>query len=144
MSSALKITLILSLLLSAGCHAAGTAPRKTLAPFASEQALSSYLQQLQARQAALQREQQKLQRATAQYSAQYTAAAPPAPVAPMAAKAAPVASAEAAESVTNVQTAGVDEGGIVKLHGKHLVMLRRGKLFYRAGGWQGPATRRGA
>ena len=124
MSSALKITLILSLLLSAGCHAADTAPRKTLAPFASEQALSSYLQQLQARQAALQREQQKLQRATAQYSAQYTAA-PPAPAAPMVAKAAPVASAEAAESITNVQTAGVDEGGIVKLHGKHLVMLRR-------------------
>ncbi|MCC7597427.1 beta-propeller domain-containing protein [Janthinobacterium sp. FW305-129] len=124
MSSALKITLILSLLLSAGSHAAGTAPRKTLAPFASEQALSAYLQQLQARQAALQREQQKLQRATAQYMS-----APPAPPAPMAAKAAPAASAEAAESVTNVQTAGVDEGGIVKLHGRHLVMLRRGKLF---------------
>ncbi|WP_139143235.1 hypothetical protein, partial [Janthinobacterium sp. HH104] len=66
MSSALKITFILSLLLSAGSHAAGTAPRKTLAPFASEQALNSYLQQLQARQAALLREQQKLQRATAQ------------------------------------------------------------------------------
>ncbi len=132
MSSALKITLILSLLLSAGSHAAGTAPRKTLAPFASEQALSAYLQQLQARQAALQREQQKLQRATAQYSAQYMAVpapAPPATPAPMAAKAAPAASAEAAESVTNVQTVGVDEGGIVKLHGRHLVMLRRGKLF---------------
>jgi hypothetical protein len=127
MPCALKFTLILSLLLSAGCHAAGTAPRKTLVPFASEQALSDYLQQLQARQAALQMEQQKLQRATAQYSAQYTTA--PAPAAPMVAKAAPAASAEAAESVTNVQTAGVDEGGIVKLHGKHLVMLRRGKLF---------------
>lgn len=125
MSSALKITLILSLLLSTGSHAAGTAPRKTLAPFASEQALSSYLQQLQSRQAALQREQQKLQRATAQSMA----VSAPAPPAPMAAKAAPAASAEAAESVTNVQTAGVDEGGIVKLHGKHLVMLRRGKLF---------------
>jgi hypothetical protein len=125
MSSALKIALILSLLLSAGSHAAGTAPRKTLAPFASEQALSSYLQQLQARQAALQREQQKLQRATAQYMA----VPAPAPPAPMVAKAAPAASAEAAESVTNVQTAGVDEGGIVKLHGRHLVMLRRGKLF---------------
>lgn len=33
------------------------------------------------------------------------------------------------ESVTNVQHAGVDEGGIVKLHGKHLVVLRRGRLF---------------
>ena len=124
MPSALKITLMLSLLLSAGSHAADTAPRKTLAPFASEQALSSYLQQLQARQAALQKEQQKLQRATAQ-----SMSALPAPAAPMVAKAAPAPSAEAAESVTNVQTAGVDEGGIVKVHGKHLVMLRRGKLF---------------
>ncbi|HET7231923.1 MAG TPA: beta-propeller domain-containing protein [Longimicrobium sp.] len=32
-------------------------------------------------------------------------------------------------SVTNVQTAGVDEGGIVKVHGQYLVMLRRGRLF---------------
>ena len=34
-----------------------------------------------------------------------------------------------AESITNVQHAGVDEGGIVKLHGEHLVVLRRGRLF---------------
>ena len=33
------------------------------------------------------------------------------------------------ESVTNVQHAGVDEGGIVKLHGNYLVVLRRGRLF---------------
>jgi hypothetical protein len=33
------------------------------------------------------------------------------------------------ESVTNNQHAGVDEGGIVKLHGEHLVILRRGRLF---------------
>lgn len=33
------------------------------------------------------------------------------------------------ESITNTQHAGVDEGGIVKLHGDHLVMLRRGRLF---------------
>jgi hypothetical protein len=32
-------------------------------------------------------------------------------------------------SITNVQHAGVDEGGIVKRHGDHLVMLRRGRLF---------------
>ena len=35
----------------------------------------------------------------------------------------------AAESITNVQTAGVDEGGIVKRAGDHLVILRRGRLF---------------
>ena len=34
-----------------------------------------------------------------------------------------------APSVTNTQHAGVDEGGIVKLHGNHLVILRRGRLF---------------
>jgi len=33
------------------------------------------------------------------------------------------------ESITNVQHAGVDEGGIVKLHGDHLVVLHRGRLF---------------
>ncbi len=33
------------------------------------------------------------------------------------------------ESVTNVQHAGVDEGGIVKAHGDYLVVLRRGRLF---------------
>lgn len=39
------------------------------------------------------------------------------------------APAPADESITNVQHAGVDEGGIVKLHGDHLVILRRGRLF---------------
>ena len=33
------------------------------------------------------------------------------------------------ESITNTQHAGVDEGGIVKVHGNHLVILRRGRLF---------------
>ena len=32
-------------------------------------------------------------------------------------------------SITNVQTVGVDEGGIVKRHGDHLVILGRGRLF---------------
>lgn len=45
-------------------------------------------------------------------------------VAGFAARAAP-----AADGITNVQHAGVDEGGIVKLHGDHLVILRRGRLF---------------
>lgn len=35
----------------------------------------------------------------------------------------------ARESVTNTQHQGVDEGGIVKVHGDHLVILRRGRLF---------------
>lgn len=41
----------------------------------------------------------------------------------------------AADGITNVQTAGVDEGGIVKRAGDHLVILRRGRLFtVRVGG----------
>ncbi|MEQ1805856.1 MAG: beta-propeller domain-containing protein [Burkholderiaceae bacterium] len=43
--------------------------------------------------------------------------------------------AAAAESITNAQTAGVDEGGIVKRAGEHLIILRRGRLFtVRVGG----------
>jgi hypothetical protein len=43
--------------------------------------------------------------------------------------------ATAAEAITNTQHAGVDEGGIVKLRGDHLVVLRRGRLFtIRIGG----------
>ncbi|HEU5296053.1 MAG TPA: beta-propeller domain-containing protein [Burkholderiaceae bacterium] len=51
-------------------------------------------------------------------------------------QAAPAAAeAKAAESITNVQTAGVDEGGIVKRAGDFLIVLRRGRLFtVRVGG----------
>ena len=34
-----------------------------------------------------------------------------------------------APSITNTQETNVDEGGIVKVHGTHLVVLRRGRLF---------------
>ena len=39
------------------------------------------------------------------------------------------ASEDADESITNTQVEGVDEGGIIKVHGDHLVVLRRGRLF---------------
>lgn len=41
----------------------------------------------------------------------------------------PEATSGGDESITNNQVAGVDEGGIVKMHGDHLVVLRRGRLF---------------
>ena len=42
---------------------------------------------------------------------------------------------DAEASITNVQTTGVDEGDIVKKHGDHLIVLRRGRLFtIRIGG----------
>lgn len=54
---------------------------------------------------------------------------PPPPPAPAAEAAAQPATTAADTGITNVQTAGVDEGGIVKVHGDHLVVLRRGRLF---------------
>ena len=58
-----------------------------------------------------------------------------APAAPAPAPAARASASEAAggkandSSITNNQHAGVDEGDIVKLRGKHLVVLRRGRIF---------------
>lgn len=39
------------------------------------------------------------------------------------------AGAGASASITNTQVDGIDEGDIVKAHGDHLVVLRRGRLF---------------
>ena len=57
-------------------------------------------------------------------------------VAAASAPASPVnGSAPAGPSITNNQVEGVDEGDIVKAHGDHLVILRRGRLFsVRLGG----------
>jgi hypothetical protein len=41
----------------------------------------------------------------------------------------PGAAPDSNESITNNQVEGVDEGDIVKMHGEHLVVLRRGRLF---------------
>lgn len=58
-----------------------------------------------------------------------------APAAAPVAKAMAEATAAASDGITNVQVAGVDEGGIVKRAGDFLVVLRRGRLFtVRIGG----------
>jgi hypothetical protein len=43
-------------------------------------------------------------------------------------------SAAMSDTVTNTQEPGVDEGGLVKRHGDHLVILRRGRLLGRRAG----------
>lgn len=54
---------------------------------------------------------------------------------PMVAAPAPAEVAERAQpGITNTQEADVDEGGIVKVHGDHIVILRRGRLFTVATG----------
>src|SRR5262249_14948621 len=95
-----------------------TAPKKTMRPFRSEQELASYFRQLA--------EKRKLRRRAQADSIDATGVAGNAQAAPAEARS---SKASYDESVTNVQHAGVDEGGIVKLHGNHLVVLRRGRLF---------------
>ena len=114
---------IIALSVLLGClllpsHGIAKTPKKTLAAFASETELQQWFKKnsdtLNAYRARQQTERM-LQRQGAPMAP--VASAPPSPM------------AAEAESVTNVQTAGVDEGGIVKVHGDHLVMLRRGRLF---------------
>ena len=95
-----------------------TAPvKKNMRPFESDRELAAYLRQIA--------EKQRRARQAAAKSENYDAAAP----APTTSVAGLAKDKSEAESITNVQHAGVDEGGIVKLHGDHLVVLRRGRLF---------------
>ncbi len=106
-----------------GMAAAQTsAPARTLKPFASEKELLDLFSRW-AEENKQRLEEMRRQRAADANVASVQAVPQPAPMA--SAKAGPAA---AAESVTNVQQAGVDEGGIVKVHGDHLVVLRRGRL----------------
>ena len=105
------------LLVTTGAHAA---PRKTLTAFASEQEISD-LFKLWAEEAR--------KRDTARRSAQALQDSAGMGALSSAAPAAKMAAESSADSITNVQHAGVDEGGIVKRHGDHLVILRRGRLF---------------
>ncbi|MBL8317715.1 MAG: beta-propeller domain-containing protein [Burkholderiaceae bacterium] len=115
----------------------------TLRPFVDEAEMREALQRWHGESRRLQTELRRgapgaVGGALAESAAPPTASQLAAPAAPMAAK----SSADAAgargrdeESITNVQTAGVDEGGIVKRAGDHLLILRRGRLFtVRIGG----------
>lgn len=93
---------------------AAAAPQAALPAFADDKALSAAFAHL--------RREPELQM-------------PALPDAPMAMAMAPApmpmadAAATASDAITNVQTAGVDEGDIVKKQGDYLVVLRRGRLF---------------
>lgn len=110
-----------------GPASASTAPHATLKAFASEREFDDLIVRWR-ESARAQQERRRQENAAGALSMAAPAAAP-------AAKAAADSSGAAAESITNVQTAGVDEGGIVKRAGDHLVILRRGRLFtVRVGG----------
>ncbi|HLL77832.1 MAG TPA: beta-propeller domain-containing protein, partial [Pyrinomonadaceae bacterium] len=107
----------------------GVLPKKTMRAFRSEQELADYFRKI-AEEQKREMERRMARRGGAVGTANMQAAATPA--APMAmAESVSVAKDAKSEddSVTNVQHAGVDEGGIVKLRGENLVVLRRGRLF---------------
>lgn len=92
-------------------------PKDTLQAFKSQEELDKYLREIFEKQ----QRQREIAKSTEGASAN-TASAP-------ASQAADAKADKDDESVTNTQHAGVDEGGIVKLHKEHLVILRRGRLF---------------
>jgi hypothetical protein len=95
---------------------------KTMRAFGSEEELKNYFRQLA----------EERKRELARARADNAGNPPPAPSAAVNQAASSDAKSGLAakdEPITNTQHAGVDEGGIVKLHGDHLVVLRRGRLF---------------
>ncbi len=94
--------------------------KKSLTAFKDEKDLKGFLDELVEAQ---RRDKKSRRRAGGQ------ASPPPAAAAEPESAAADKSEDSAEESVTNVQHAGVDEGGIVKLHRGHLIVLRRGRLF---------------
>jgi hypothetical protein len=95
--------------------------KKTMRAFTSEDEMKAYFRQLA-------EERKNLARGRADATTNSGIATDQVAASP----AAPAKAAEAKgedESITNTQHAGVDEGGIVKLHGNNLVVLRRGRLF---------------
>ena len=99
--------------------AAQDQPRRTLRPFESDSGFVRFNRQLQ-------RELEEQRRRNPPTPPPPVPMAMPAPTG----EAQGAARARADESITNVQHAGVDEGGIVKVHGDYLVILRRGRLFW--------------
>ena len=111
------LLLALTAVITTSCvSTSGAIPvQKKMRAFSSEQELQDYLRKV-AQQALQRRADEELKKSALSANGGYIM------------NAAPAEKAEA-ESVTNTQHAGVDEGGIVKVHGDHLVVLRRGRLF---------------
>lgn len=116
---------VMAVLLWSGAGANGAPARgATLQPFASDKALIAFVRHKAAAQ---------------KRNARNILAPPPMVMAPVAAPPPPAQIAgndvvvtgvrAAIPSITNTQEADVDEGGIVKMHGNQLVVLRRGRLF---------------
>jgi len=136
-SSALLVFCLLSVFLifpALGSSVAQAAlpANKSLRAFASEEELNVWLQEkkkLYEKQEKTKSLEKSIENKTQGFTMD-AAPSQPMPAAEASRLSAPSPAAAAdGQSVTNVQTAGVDEGGIVKVHKDHLVILRRGRLF---------------
>lgn len=128
----MHLVLCLVLACVVGAAGASTQPKATLKPFASEREFDDLL--VRWRESARVLQERRRQDGAALGGALNAAPAAPATMAKASADSA-VSGKKEADSITNVQTVGVDEGGIVKRAGEHLVILRRGRLFtVRVGG----------
>lgn len=104
-------------------------PREDLVPFASDHELARYVEEIERRYREQLRRSARRQGASGSGQGFGSSAAEPAAPTPDPSQPAAEADGESNESITNTQEANVDEGGIVKVHGDHLVVLRRGRLF---------------
>lgn len=102
---------------------ASSKPRKTMRSFKSEAELKEYFKKIQENR---RRDQGYMMDGV---TSSDNAAASPTTGAKPASELSKSKSSDKDDSITNTQHAGVDEGGIVKVHGDHLVILRRGRLF---------------
>ena len=120
----LSAALLVLLPLIAIASAQASAPSKGLTAFRDDTDLKAWLAAFQKRREDLQRRKQ-----LGGADSKITMFAPTPAAAALQSVTVTGSKIAADDSVTNVQTAGVDEGGIVKTHGDHLVILRRGRLF---------------
>jgi hypothetical protein len=124
--TALLAMLIACVALANAATSDPTAPRKTLRAFANEEEIAALFRKW------ADERQRRIAEGQLMRGVPIPGATPSPPFAQFSAPQPMAKAARAepsAESITNVQHAGVDEGGIVKVHGDHLVILRRGRLF---------------
>ncbi len=115
------LALVMSALLG-GCTAPAAPARQdtsAMRAFAGDKELAAFMRRIAARQRV----------APPPSPVMYDMPAPAPVAAPAEAADAMVVTGMKAPGITNTQEADVDEGGIVKVAGDHLVILRRGRLF---------------
>ncbi|HEU0134050.1 MAG TPA: beta-propeller domain-containing protein, partial [Allosphingosinicella sp.] len=116
--------------------AAAAKPRGGLTAFRSDSELRRYLRRLKRQEAAIPVMYPPVMEAPPPPPPPPPPSAPPpagatapSPIVTTGTAVAPQSAAKAAQGITNNQEANVDEGGIVKMRGDTLVILRRGRLF---------------